>query len=295
MGRKWTKEEDDLLRRWYRHRGSPYLRTILDRSQNAIQARALRLGLQGTSRPWTRREELYLERNHGRHTIEVLAERLGRNAGGVQSKAYDMGLTGPASRSWTPEEIAYLKEHYGTKTTVELARHLGRSHDAVELKAGRIGLSRRLHRITAAEKKWVIRNLGRISYQNMADEIGVSAQLIQRIAHANGYRPRPHMRPWTDQEYAYLREHYGKKTAREIAEDLDRTIPTVRTLAGKFGLTKRRKYVERPWSDEDRNVLRANYGRKTAREIAEMLGRTAPAVGAKARAMGLARKGKKQT
>lgn len=290
MGKKWTKEEDDLLRRWYRHRGSPYLVTVLDRTQTAIQARALRLELQGTSRQWTRREELYLERNHGRHTVEVLAARLGRNAGGVQSKVYDMGLTGSPSRSWTPQEIAYLSEHYGQRTSREIAEHLDRSHDAVELKAGRLGLRRPLHRITPAEKKWVIRNLGKISYQNMADEIGVSAQLIQRIAHANGYRPRPYMRPWSAEDIAYLKEHYGTKTAREIAEDLDRTIPTVRTLAGKFGLTKKRKHTEHPWTDDDEKLLRANYHRKTAREIAEMLGRTASSVSGKARMIGLMKK-----
>lgn len=290
MGKKWTKEEDDLLRRWYRHRGSPYLETVLDRSRTAIQARALSLGIRGTSRRWTRKEELYLERNHGRHTVEVLADRLGRKVGSVQSKAFLMGLTGPASRAWSGQEVAYLRRHYGNMRARDIAEHLGRSTDAIELKAGRLGLRRSLHRITSAEKKWVIRNLGKISYHNMADELGVSAQTIQQIAHANGYRPRPYMRRWSDQDVAYLRKHYGRKTAREIAEHLDRTIPTVRTLAGNLGLTQKRNNSEKFWTSEEERILRANYHRCTIRELAAMLDRTVPSVNGKARGLGLSKK-----
>jgi hypothetical protein len=187
------------------------------------------------------------------------------------------------------EEEAYLHKHYGVLLVRDIADHLGRSTDAIELKAGRLGLRRKIHRITAAEKKWVIRNLGKISYQNMGDDIGVSAQTIQQIAHANGYRPRPHMRPWSDQDYAYLRENYGKMTAREIAVHLDRTIPTVRTLAGNMGLTKKRTIKERLWTPAEERILRANFNRRTISEIAAMLDRTIPSINGKAKGLGLSK------
>ena len=284
--RNWTREEDQLIRKWYPKKGSPYLETLLDRTRSAIQARAEKLGVPGTIRPWTNKEEVFLKHNYGKRTATEIAKRLGRSEQSVRGKLHIMGYTGPASRKWTAGELEYLRENYGKFSTKKMARELDRTIDAVEIKAGRIGLSRKTHVLTDKEKEWIIRNLGTISYLNMAKRFGVSPQLVQNIAHEHGYHPKPNMRPWTEQDIEYLRRHYGIMSRKQLAEALGRTVNTVQDRACKLGLTRQHTPSKR-WSKKEEEFLRQQVGRMTKEELARKLGRSYNSVAGKIQMMGL--------
>lgn len=288
MRREWTKEEDALVRKWYPVKGSTYLEVLLGRPRSSIQHRAERLGIPGTKRPWTRKELLFLERNYGKLTAAAIARRLNRTEQSVRGKLNIAGLTGTGGQPWTDGEIAYLRKQYGTAPVAELATELGRTPEAVELKAGRLGLRRTLHKLTKDEKEWIVQNLGKMSYESIARKYGVSPQRIQRIAHANGYRPRPYMREWTDHDVEYLRRHYGTKSRKEIAVALGRSVATVQMKACKLGLTNAEEHGNhRRWRTHEEEILRELYSKKSQQEIAAMLNRTVRSVSGKLQMMGL--------
>lgn len=84
----WTEEEDNLLREY----GKPYstVATKLGRSVNAVQKRAIRLGLSGTNAPWTKKEDLILK---GAQSAEEAMDALpDRTPEAVRKRALRLGV-----------------------------------------------------------------------------------------------------------------------------------------------------------------------------------------------------------
>jgi len=87
---------------------------------------------------------------------------------------------------------------------------------------------------------------------------------------------------WTDKEIAFMRDHYGVLSAKEIARLLGRSYNAVRNKAVELGLTK-----SLDWTDKEISLLKALYGRMPASEIAKLLSRSEGAVYHKAMKLGL--------
>lgn len=279
--RNWTKEEDAIIRKNYTKFGSRHTAQLLGRKYTSVQHRALRLGVPGYGqRPWSRKEEHYLRKYYGKRTAIEIARILQRTEQSVRAHIHQLGLGSYQPQPWTDGEVSYLKKHYGRVSVAELADELGRTTDAVELKAGKLGLRRRVRKLGDDEVKWVIDNLGELSYEKMAKELGVSNGRILRIAAKHGHRPRPNNRAWTDEEDQYLQDNYGKKTRKEIAEAIGRTIPLVSWRARKLGLTSGRRTMNRPrpWTDKEDEIIRRYFGRMTYDQLAEKLDRTTASV-----------------
>lgn len=288
--RNWTREEDAIIKKNYTKHGSRHTAQLLGRKHTSVQHRALRLGVPGSGqRPWTRKEEYYLSKYYSKLTAQDIARILRRTEQSVRAHIHQLGLGNYQPQIWTDDEIQYLTKHYGTATVAELAEELGRTTDAVELKAGKLGLRRKVRKLTDKEITWVVKNLGVISYEKMATELGVSNGRILRIASKHGHRPRPNNRLWTDEEDSYLQMHYGKKTRKEIAEVLQRTVPLVSWRARKLGLTIGHRLVENPrsWTTEEDSYVRDNHEMMNYEQIGEELDRTAAAVAGRIVRLGL--------
>lgn len=288
--RSWTREEDGIIKKHYTKRGSRYTAKLLGRTVTSVQHRALKLGVPGHGiRPWTSKEEHYLRKYYGKLTALEIARILRRSEQSVRGHIHQLGLGNYRPAAWTAEEIEYLRKHYGREKVSVLATELGRTTDAVELKAGKLGLRKRLVKLDAEQTDWIIANLGQISYDNMARHLGVSSTTVMKVAARHGYRPRPHIRAWTPEEDAYLREHYGEMSRREIAEAINRTIPLVGWRAAKLGLTRQTRSDEsaRPWTAEEDRMLREMMAHNTYNEIAGRLDRTRAAVVGRAVRLGL--------
>lgn len=288
--RAWTKEEDAIIRKNYTKHGSRYTAELLGRNHTSVQHRAIRLGVPGCGqRPWTRKEEYYLRKFYGKLSATELARILQRTEQSVRAHIHQLGLGNYQPQSWTDGEVQYLMKHYGNVSVADLAEELGRTTDAVELKAGKLGLRKKVRKLSEAEINWVVDNLGVLSYEKMAHQLGVSNGRILRIATKYGHRPRPNNRLWTDEEDAYLRKHYGKMTRKELAEALDRTIPLVSWRARKLGLTVGRRTVDKPrsWTAQEDTYVRENFDQMTYEAIAEELDRTSAAVASRIVRLGL--------
>lgn len=82
-------------------------------------------------------------------------------------------------------------------------------------------------------------------------------------------------RPWTQEEVAYLRKHWGRQTAEETARVLGRSIDAVRGKAYALGLTRKSETQGPQLQDDD--VRRVFAGLSVGDEvlIEEMLGERA--------------------
>lgn len=87
---------------------------------------------------------------------------------------------------------------------------------------------------------------------------------------------------WNTNEIKYLKENYGNKTNKEIAEYLGRSVSSVQHKAEQEGL-KSSKY----WTEENINFLINNYKHMTYKELSKKLGKTKSAIDLKINRLGL--------
>jgi len=88
---------------------------------------------------------------------------------------------------------------------------------------------------------------------------------------------------WTDDEVNPLKKLYPDNSARDIANELERTVSAAKVKAHRLGLT------EKPcsWSKRELNLLKRLYPSKMAREIAGQIGRSERATRSKIFRLGL--------
>ncbi len=87
--------------------------------------------------------------------------------------------------------------------------------------------------------------------------------------------------PWTVEELAYLKEHYGKLKCYEICRTLGRSDSAVMNKARHLGLSK--PMSGRFWTVAEIGFLAENYRRLGSTKIAEALGRSRISVMSKAK------------
>jgi hypothetical protein len=92
--RRWTAEEDDLLRREYEGQSAAALGALMDRTEDAIWLRARKLGLekQEEQRPWAAAELDEVRRCYPLERPAVIAKRLGRTTSAVSQQAAVLGV-----------------------------------------------------------------------------------------------------------------------------------------------------------------------------------------------------------
>ena len=88
---------------------------------------------------------------------------------------------------------------------------------------------------------------------------------------------------WTKDEVKLLKELYPDNSARDIANELGRTVTAVRVKAYKLGLCERRNV----WSKKELNLVKRLYPSKTVQEVAEKIGKSVRATRRKILTLGL--------
>lgn len=75
-------------------------------------------------------------------------------------------------------------------------------------------------------------------------------------------------RPWSETEYAAVRERYRSDGAKSLARELGRSVPSVCKCAKRLGIVK----LER-WTEREDEQLRMFWGERPIRELSRILGR----------------------
>ena len=94
---------------------------------------------------------------------------------------------------------------------------------------------------------------------------------------------------WSKDEVRLLKKLFPKGKAREIANQIGRSVNAVRVKAHKLRLRKPNQYPV--WSKKELNVLKKLYPRRTAQEIANQIGRPVQAVRGRIFRLGLKKRG----
>lgn len=236
---EWTDEEDALLRKRYHKEGSLYMARLLGRTPAAIRNRAYRLGVAGEPREWwTTFEDRYVEKNYPRKSVQDIARTLGRSVQAVRARLRHHGLTAESPPKWVESETEYLRRNYGKMTLREIADDLGRSEDSVSLKAARLGIRAKSTHVApkGRQLRYIVDNLGVVSFTEMARKLGTSVHVVRRIAAEHGYRARPLSRLWTPEDEALLRKLWGTMSPSDVAARLNRHEKGVVARAGSLGL-----------------------------------------------------------
>jgi hypothetical protein len=164
-GRPWTEEDEDRLQfLWSKDVHHAEIARVLDRSPEAVQARAFYAGCRRTNyhsqhEPWTDEEVAILERMYVQEGAPVrdIMRKLDRTRLSVKGKVELCGFhRGPKyyrysmmklpAKKWTPVEESNLRTWYLAGVTIQdIAARMGRTEDSVtkkrkimQLKRGRL-------------------------------------------------------------------------------------------------------------------------------------------------------------
>ena len=296
MARRWTRADDEHLRRRYADGAAlAELATELGRSVDAIVARRTLLGMpaRGQSRPWSVLEDQVLRGAVAAQLpATVLSGRLDRSVEQIRARRRRLGLTTPAAPRYTAAENALLRDGWAADAPIaELARRLGRSPGAVRLRAETLGLHRPAprRRWTAAEDA-VIRDgyAEGLTCRRIAD--GLSDRTPAAIAaRARKLGLTTHGRAWTGFEDDRLRRLASQYSPVDIARAFGRTPEAVRRRSRRLGLANGES--SKPprggtrWTADEDALLRLHGGLDPG-TLATRLGRSDFAVAARLRQLG---------
>ncbi len=112
--RRWTTEEDALLRTYYPTKGAgPLVKSLNNRSKDAIQTHARKLGVRREDTRWTAEEHATIREFYPQGGAEEVHKYLPRRTlATIGTQAHKIGCRGPVH--WAPEEVALLRRFVET-------------------------------------------------------------------------------------------------------------------------------------------------------------------------------------
>lgn len=228
MGKLWTKDEDDLIRKFYPPGRYDELRSALPhRTWASIQQRAVTLGIRrvGCGASWTQEDDAKLARLYSWASWEDLLTAFpGRSKTAIQVRAIRLGLG--RMNSWTPEEDALLRSLYTSGAAwatmeTKLPRH---PRSSIKDRARALGLLRPHWTWTPDEDAIIRQWYPSGAYDRILEGLPHrSLHAIKGRAHKLGLsRATGKYVRWSVQEMARLKEMYGRVPFRLVR----RAIPT---------------------------------------------------------------------
>lgn len=88
----------------------------------------------------------------------------------------------------------------------------------------------------------------------------------------------PNGNPWTPEQDAYLCEHWGDQTDKEMAAVVGHPVSSTRARRLKLGLRTRKSSKGPDWTEEEVELMEDLWGTYTIPQIAKRLNRSVQAV-----------------
>lgn len=128
--RRWTAQDDALVRALYTVTATRHLAGLLQRAPNSVRDRASRLGLKkgGAFPVWTEAEDALLRARYASAYTADLAREMGRGLAALHKRARRLGLT----------KTSVYRDDYQTHNTLPLGATSrgGRGYTYVKVRAG---------------------------------------------------------------------------------------------------------------------------------------------------------------
>lgn len=281
----WTDDDIKALKELSETEHYTVIAKILGRTENSIilKARRLNITLIQDRRKWTKEEEVLLSDSWGYQTIESLAKKMKRTVFSLKVKAVRMGL-GPM-----------IRNNYDLITISDIVDLLGVTRDRITDSWVKLGLNLTQKRLTKDRSYYVItwgdlmdfleQNQNEWDSRNLeCNMLGSEPEWLQAKRERDKIENPLWYRRWTEEEIKKVENLFKLgKNYQEISEAVDRTEWAVAYLLRNMGYSYQ---LPQFWKGKELKYLRENYQNMTYSEIADHLGRTTKAIGAKAEELG---------
>lgn len=172
----------------------------------------------------------------------------------------------------------YILEHYRTETYADIGRTLGLSAGTVWKKAKEIGIKKNSYNRWTDKEIQLLKDNWKTEGSRFAEKLPRhTLHAVRSMARELGLSSDAYY--WSDNDDRYLKENFGIKTDKEIAETLGRDEKSIRHRAYIKGLRKSDRHPEKsktkwvPWTEAEISFLMDHIDDMTDEEIAEKLGR----------------------
>jgi hypothetical protein len=197
----------------------------------------------GRAVPWTEEEDNILREYYptNDYTSSDIGKMVGRGASAVRARATKLGLTKP-SGNWTKEQDNIIRRFYPDKTVTltEIALMINKKAMEVKTRAGELKVKR--------DTAWTKEEVKKLSelYVDMdldvdtLDKYFVGRSIKSIKSKAKSLKLRRPVNYWTEEEDDFIRRVYNDTsyTREEIAEAINRTVPSLATRAVQLGITR---------------------------------------------------------
>ena len=270
--KEWTQEEIETLK-------------VLSDQYHYIYLKARKLGITliQDRRKWTEEEETILSDLWGTKPIEKIAKTLKRTVFSLKVKAVRMGL-GPM-----------IRNNYDLITVPDLCDLLSVTRDRITTTWVNLGLKLKKKKLTNNMSYYVTTWEDLMHFlennQNEWDSrcveknmLGTEPEWLKEKRERDSKENPLWYRRWTEEEIRQTETLFKTgKNYLEIAKTINRSEWAVANLLRNMGYSYR---LPQFWKGKELKYLRENYENMTYSEIAEALGRTTKAIGAKAEELG---------
>ena len=139
IGRKWTEEENNILREYYPVKGYKEVIDRLEgRTRRAINLQAKKLGIKAPDNTWTEEENTILRKYYPVEGIKVIDRLECRTKWAIITQARNLDLK--KLSSWTEDDDGILKEYYPSEGCKVTNRLNGKTKKAIKTRVNRLGI-----------------------------------------------------------------------------------------------------------------------------------------------------------
>ena len=279
--RRWTKEEEELLREYSKKYVIKTIAKKLNRSCIAVDHKAQKLGIKlRTERdPWKKWMIDYLKDNINTKSARQISIDINMNEYQVMNKIKELNLPYD-NRRWTEEEIKILTDLSDKCYIKEIAKVLNRTEAAVVSKAHHLKLEviNIQKEYTEEELDYIRNNWGIIPVTEIARNLKVSRQMVQTQADKMNLKKlgnNPYKR-WTKNEIDKLRELSKKYTRTELAKKFKVSNDCISKVASKNNIQLIDDKIH--WTEEEKEYLSYNASNMTVEELARKMNKATSAI-----------------
>lgn len=286
---EWTAEEIETLKLLSDKYHYSEIAKIMNKTENSIYLKARRLGITliQDRRKWTKEEEILLSDLWGTKSIETIAKNLKRTVFSLKVKAVRMGL-GPM-----------IRNNYDLITVSDMSDLLNVTRDRITTTWVNLGLNLKKKKLTNNMSYYVVTWNDLMEFlennQNEWDSrvleknmLGTEPEWLKEKRLRDVIENPLWYRKWTEDEIKQAENLFKVgNDYSQIAATINRSEWAVANLLRNMGYSYR---LPQFWKGKEIKYLRENYENMTYSEIAEALGRTTKAIGAKAEELGYQKK-----
>lgn len=300
----WLPDEDAILRQMFEADVSiAEIAAAVGRPFHGVRSRICLLGMRRNStRPWVPEEDAELIARYGTESAAMIALSMGRGIASIYARANLLGASEEAAAAYDAWEDAQIVAGYAAGVPVgQIATLIGRPLLGVRSRAGILGV-RHPHQPPGWTDEEATRAL-ELAGQGLRYLAIIETLVAEGFPRRskNGFGQRIRMlgygrgwgRLWTQEEDELLRKAYAAgDSITPFRARFSRTRSSTAWRAQELGLNgthvnKAGWCTERPWSEEETETLRLEYGKTPNAELAQKLDRKWSAVRVRAASLGI--------